>query len=161
MRGPCVLDGCALPRAPRSNYCYAHLGERRVELAERRCAGPDGPVLCPKCQVAPRRLYTVLCRGCWLAQEREKREHERALAEKHRQQLLETPVQELRELQAYRQEWQRLVKRVQTPHVRADVRKRFQRVFDKAMQKRVDGPERSTLHDLGRNEARDYVDALS
>lgn len=161
MRGPCAIAGCDLPRAPRSNFCYAHLGARRRLLAERRFAREGGPPPCATCGQRPRQLYYSLCRPCWLVKEQARRDHERAMSEKHRQELLARPAAELREARTYRQQWQGVVQRARRVELRADVRTRFDRVFEKAMRKRIAGPARDTLHDLGRDEALEYVEALS
>ena len=153
-----MLGGCALPRAPRSNLCRAHLNLRRAELAAKRLGGPNGPTLCAKCGRAPRQLYHVTCRPCWLDNERQKRRDERTIAEKHLRRLLEPPSKEIR---TYRQQWQGVVRQAQRPRVREDVKKRFQRVLERALRQPLDGPERDTLYDLGRDEALAYVESVS
>lgn len=148
----CREAGCHEPQLKKSARCRLHFNRHIASLRKVR----NTSLLCLRCGQEPRHATYNMCYACVRAEIRARLQHQRDLARKWNEEARKkTPAPP--EVILYRKQWQATLAAVK-PKLREDLHARFTKVVARAMKKPLaGGPERTVLHDLGRDEALGYA----
>ena len=158
----CREEGCPHPRMGAKARCRLHYNARTLaQMKVRNARYRATPLPCVTCRTAVRQPGYSYCRACRMAGYRAQREQAQALDARFRAALKKKPPPDP-VVRAYREEWMSVRAQASEAARRTPdhVHSRFTKVLERAMAKPLspyDGPERTTLHDLGRSDALVYA----